>query len=929
MSTIRKIPFIESVLSGLSKGLLNNLKAILDSNESNIELGFGNLPTINTITPTNFKLDVNNKKSGILIYTSDICVLIAYHRFQDLQLFKLNVSNSTYEKVNEYCDINELRRILDDSLETVGENILNIETSSGELEDSDIEALKLPNAAIEYNDTIYYKDTQDDNEIVFKALPRVDDDTTYLDVITIDLSDNTYTLLTSAIAAGEGFTPEYDTELSNSSTNAVQNKTIVEALEDYAKKDGNYPTMTVGVADNLAPYSEDSGAEQSKPFIAQGTGTDNNTAIVTTGALGLLKEKQGNTVVVNQLINKANLPSTQTLANGVVFTNNGDGTFSLSGTANADIDFNLTTFTLKANIKYIYFGANGANDNVYLELFGSGNSYKNKGNNVIISRNDDLYVLNRLHIASGTTVNQKFRPCITNLTQMFNGNIPQDLLDNPSHFSWHYNGSLAYNTGSLENANGVKLVCTQGRNLLGDEDVLINTAMLTDGTTYSADGFITSKLIRVIPNRKCIIYCTTFSGSNGCSIATFDAQGNNNGYFDKVLYSGLGIVGDYAIEIPSNVWYIKFFFHYSSGAMSSYNNDITVSLYYTPEQGGEGYNQHYPYIASKIYDTGSEILKSAGNAKDTKTPDGAITRRIKIYTFTGNENWVQSSHCYIMQEELPNVKLPSDPNYYWKANILFAKLITSSWQTLSDGSHTSGIALTFDEGKVVISENDYANISALTGTELYYEATPTTEQGATFPENLEISDYGMMYWLDGNDNLVGISQGAKFFYPVDYKGFIDDVYSRTNGDAQDLVVQSDLSPLTSQDNILLNAIGGTLRQCLCVKESLTFNNTKVVDMGDLNYTYDSTYQAFRPTNLSDNAPVGDRTHSIVLSTLYETVDAMYSSLLGNLSNMCMCQTLDSSGTSPNIWIKNTAYTDATAFKAAMKGVLLAYEKASE
>ena len=38
-------------------------------------------------------------------------------------------------------------------------------------------------------------------------------------------------------------------------------------VNDKANVDGNYPTMTVGAADDLTPYDEESGALQAQPFL--------------------------------------------------------------------------------------------------------------------------------------------------------------------------------------------------------------------------------------------------------------------------------------------------------------------------------------------------------------------------------------------------------------------------------------------------------------------------------------------------------------------------------------------------------------------------------------------------------------------------------------------------------------------------------------
>lgn len=110
MSTIRKTPLIETVIGSLTSAQLITLKTIINSSSpANESYSLSSLPAESGVYATNFSAENNKIYTGILIYTDDYKVLIAYHRFQDLLLFK--IANGNLEKVNEYCDINELRRV--------------------------------------------------------------------------------------------------------------------------------------------------------------------------------------------------------------------------------------------------------------------------------------------------------------------------------------------------------------------------------------------------------------------------------------------------------------------------------------------------------------------------------------------------------------------------------------------------------------------------------------------------------------------------------------------------------------------------------------------------------------------------------------------------------------------------------------------------
>lgn len=116
---------------------------------------------------------------------------------------------------------------------------------------------------------------------------------------------------------------------------------------------------------------------------------------------------------------------------------------------------------------------------------------------------------------------------------------------------------------------------------------------------------------------------------------------------------------------------------------------------------------------------------------------------------------------------------------------------------------------------------------------------------------------------------------------------------------------------------LKDALGGTLRQCLCVKESLDFDNTAWIDLGTLNWNYDSDYNMFwaRITTMKDS----DNTMNLLCS-LYKTASGT-----SRVNGIIVSYGYHAYN---EINVFDNRYTDTTTFKNAMKGILLAYEKAS-
>ena len=90
----------------------------------------------------------------------------------------------------------------------------------------------------------------------------------------------------------------------------------------------------------------------------------------------------------------------------------------------------------------------------------------------------------------------------------------------------------------------------------------------------------------------------------------------------------------------------------------------------------------------------------------------------------------------------------------------------------------------------------------------------------------------------------------------------------------------------------------------------------VVDLGSLKWTYYPSKTAFYCTINVMNRKNGNLLCSKYTKSLQEVSD---------LNNMEFSY---QSGVDTTLWFKNTAYTDATAFKAAMSGVMLVYELAT-
>lgn len=540
-------------------------------------------------------------------------------------------------------------------------------------------------------------------------------------------------------------------------------ESAVAFVNDKANVDGNYPTMTVGAADNLTPYSEDSGDDQNEPFIVQGTGCGNGTEQVDTGSLALLKEKRGNTVVVNQLVDPTKLPSTQTV-NGITLTNNSDGTLTFSGIATDNANFYSSAqqqFENKSSHRFLVIGATNK-VRIYDGYYGN----NNEDYYILIPNSSAAFVYYQVPNGTDLSTPQTIRPLLIDLTQWFNGDIPQDLLDHPENFFRYYQGDLSYNPGELVNANGRYVKCI-GRNQFNKDTVVSGKYFATTGEELTNADYSHSDYIRVNPN-------ATYYIKNIGAIAYVEGL---LGYDkDKNFVSSVPLTNEssyHCCTIPANVCYIIV------NMLATEIDTQCVSIYYEDESG---YDQYYPYEVLTNNDTGTEVLRSAGSVCDVKKPDGTITRRVG-YVDLGSLIWtdlVGGYDHYFNGTTVSGIK----PN---TTNILSPNL------TVNNGAYASmgnlQVRVESDGVSITIRNDSYSTASdfktAMSGVYLFYElAEPTTEQGTPFSENVNIDDFGAMEISATSFN--GVPMGNLIFYPVDYKAFVDTLYNQVGGDGNNV-----------------------------------------------------------------------------------------------------------------------------------------------
>ena len=628
----------------------------------------------------------------------------------------------------------------------------------------------------------------DGNSVTFAVLNGTDGDAiniapSYDSTATYNLGDlvvynDTLYECTTAISVAEAWDATHWTQTD------VSNQ-----LSRKANIDGSYDLMNTGTSDNWTPYSADSGATQDIPFLNEGTGCGNGESVVDTGSYLQFKKKLGNTKSVNQLLNKANYP-----ASSGVFTNNGDGSVTANGTASSTQTFVFDTFVneffIKGHKYYVYSGLASTGSSSTFELMitaFSGNGNLNLYTAATIAEyNSNLTNLHDVQavVRAGTTVsNLKFSPLIIDLTLWFGSNdaIPSHLLSHPEDWGRYYAGSLAYNAGTLESADGT-VMKSIGRNVW-DEVTETGTIDTSTGQNSPNSTMLRCKnYIPVIPNTA--YYFRTVS--NGAIIYYYDASYNYIGF-----HSGFSVNAPFTTS--TNAHFMRF--RLSSDYGTVYKSDITISLYYPDESG---YDQYYPYTVLAEVDTGSEGLRSAGAVADEKTPDGTITRKVG-YVDLGSLSWtMDTSGTYpVFWASISGMKIA-------EANVRCQKYAfygARAWQGFVANDYDKLIATptAATYAYVMIQDSSYSTAAAfktaMDGVYLYYElATPTTEQGTAFAENIPCDDFGSLSWTQTK----GIPQGNEIFYPVDYKASFDTLYNIVDGDMSALATDDELQAVADR-----------------------------------------------------------------------------------------------------------------------------------
>lgn len=440
------------------------------------------------------------------------------------------------------------------------------------------------------------------------------------------------------------------------------------------------------------------------------------------GAYALVNKIGGKSLKVNQLI--GNIPQTQTI-NGVTFTNNGNGSITVNGTATSDTNILLQSgIPIKAGYKYYLCGcALGGSLNTYY-IQDSWLGRIDVGNGFIGDfSNDDKNISIRLFVKSGVTLNNLiFRPQLFHLTAM-----GLDSITTVAQFKAIYGDNYYASGDYILNSNATKLNSYNSNWFTG-----VNWEK---GKKYSSDGVTLinenrsnacTDFIKVLPNTQ---YCFSIdvASVNDFVYLYYDA--------DKNFISLNNFAKNVAFTTPTNCEYLRVYTGYvTGGSPISTECMLNIGSSVLPYVVHDSNTFNIPaFNQYGINDTICNYIDFERKKKVT------MVRRAKLKDLNWSSN---TAGAYYTTSLASTIKIN-----YNNPNMLCNKYITHSWS-----GRTNGDIAMDGSGNITILDNNFSSLSdfvaSLTDNDyLYYElATP-------IEENITIT----------NDKYIAFSQGRESF----------------------------------------------------------------------------------------------------------------------------------------------------------------------
>lgn len=587
-----------------------------------------------------------------------------------------------------------------------------------------------------------------------------------------------------------------------------------DAVNKKANTDGYYSSLGAGTADQL--NSPDGTTDNSAFNFRTTAGSES----VTTGN-ARIKSIRGKTIVWNQLLNKTQLAYGQTF-NGITVVNNGDGTFTLSGTSNGFYQYVLLGYNMstESSHKYLLTGCpSGGSWGMTWALSGTNTAAtSDTGNGVIITGVSSLSPIMYVWAKAGEVTDLVFKPQLFDLTFMFGaGNEPATATEFRTMFP---KGYYEYNAGQLLSAKpsgmatvGFNQLKLSGRTEVSDDRTPASVYTDVDSDVFykgvAANGYLQASRIEKYAISDSSISLKGTSDAYGIGIPTrafpntaYHIHITGTGAYVRVSYldSRKEIIGFTDTEnpidsftTPANCAYmIIVFLVRPAGTEISFEN-ICVNLSWSGSKNGtyEPYEKHTRAVDTATYFPNG--MRSAGSAYDEMDFERRkAIKRIGVVDM-GSLNWGSNTGQF--------------PSHSFYSTTPLADVKRNTTNVISNGKF---YYLYINSGGLIIASTDSSEEydsseafkAAMSGVMLYYELAASTE--FDIPDTVSsiyyADDWGTEEWMQDASATIPVPVPATLFY---MRNLVDEIRN---------VRKNCLETADSLDNLLAalgTACGGT------------------------------------------------------------------------------------------------------------------------
>ena len=531
-------------------------------------------------------------------------------------------------------------------------------------------------------------------------------------------------------------------QLTKLSERIEENEVLIEDLQNTKidrEADDYYPKLAVGLADNLAGVDV---VDSEINFRRSGGGAISD-------GVARIDAIKGNSVVWNQIVDKSRLRSKT--SNNVTFTNNGDGTVSVSTTedgATADVTDYIIFEGYKGKTILLLGCPSGGNINTYCLMDGS-EGIVDSGNGAIKSKTSPNISLT-IRVKQGTVITTPivFRPRIYDLTQMFvAGNEPTTIEEFYARIPMGVDLN-AYNEGEVIHMD-VQSIESQGVNAWDEEWEVGALTSSSGGNSTNTTAIRSKNYIAVIPSKYYV---------KSPSISTYIFAYDKNQQFISLIKTSAGSsnVGNTEISIGNDVAYIRF---YVSNYGTTYNHDICINLSDTSING-----KYFPYIKrvedlSIIRKYFPQGMKSAGTAHDEIRYNKATQKWEKVVRIgevdLGSLKWSYATATGIFYA--------SASYFFENQSLLSAKYANNKGYNEDKNSYAVG-------GSVRILDSAYTDVAsfkaAMNGVILYYELAEPIVTELDAEDQFKDLDYQV--WNCGTEKAIAEGKSAPLAADITY-----------------------------------------------------------------------------------------------------------------------------------------------------------------